>query len=48
VAGDIATQPLLGNARVTTYERARGRPADGKPIGVLAIHFDWEPQGRAP
>ena len=21
--------------------------ANGKPIGVLAIHFDWEPQARA-
>ena len=25
--------------------RAGGR-ADGAPIGVLAIHFDWEPQAR--
>ena len=24
-----------------------GGKADGKPIGVLAIHFDWEPQARA-
>ena len=21
--------------------------SNGKPIGVLAIHFDWEPQARA-
>jgi Methyl-accepting chemotaxis protein (MCP) signalling domain len=46
---DIAATPLLGGAPVATYVasvRAGGR-ADGKPIGVLAIHFDWEPQARA-
>jgi len=45
---DIAPQALLGNALVATYAasvRAGGR-ADGDPIGVLAIHFDWEPQAR--
>jgi hypothetical protein len=26
--------------------RAEGK-TNGKPIGVLAIHFDWEPQARA-
>ncbi|WP_213775452.1 methyl-accepting chemotaxis protein [Bradyrhizobium sp. dw_78] len=49
VAGDIESQPLLGNAQVATYcasVRAGGK-ANGKPIGVLAIHFDWEPQARA-
>ncbi len=37
------------DAQVATYcasVRAEGK-ADGKPIGVLAIHFDWEPQARA-
>ena len=24
-----------------------GGDARGKPIGVLAVHFDWEPQARA-
>jgi hypothetical protein len=46
---DIARASLLGGATVATYAasvRAGGR-ADGKPIGVLAIHFDWEPQARA-
>jgi hypothetical protein len=46
---DIARQSLLGDAQVATYAasvRAGGR-ADGKPAGVLAIHFDWEPQARA-
>lgn len=49
VAGDVECQPLLGNAQVATYcasVRAEGK-ANGAPIGVLAIHFDWEPQARA-
>jgi len=49
VAGDVECQPLLGNAQVATYcasVRAGGQ-AHGAPIGVLAIHFDWEPQARA-
>jgi Methyl-accepting chemotaxis protein (MCP) signalling domain len=49
VASDIECQPLLGNAQVATYcasVRADGK-AHGKPIGVLAVHFDWEPQARA-
>jgi hypothetical protein len=49
IAGDVERQPLLGDAQVATYcasVRADGK-ALGKPIGVLAIHFDWEPQARA-
>jgi hypothetical protein len=49
VAGDVESQPLLGNAQVATYcasVRADGK-AHGEPTGVLAIHFDWEPQARA-
>ena len=49
VAGDVECQPLLGNAQVATYcasVRAGGQ-SRGKPIGVLAIHFDWERQARA-
>jgi hypothetical protein len=49
VAGDVECQPLLGNAQVATYcasVRAQGK-ANGQPIGVLAVHFDWEPQARA-
>lgn len=45
VAGDVENQPLLGNAQVATY-CASGQP-HGAPIGVLAIHFDWERQARA-
>jgi hypothetical protein len=49
VAGDIERQPLLGNAPVATYCASvrEGGNAHGKPLGVLAIHFDWEAQARA-
>ena len=49
VAGDIERQPLLGNAQIATYCASvrEGGNANGKPIGVLAIHFDWETQARA-
>jgi hypothetical protein len=49
VAGDVECQSLLGNAQVATYCASvrEGGQAHGKPIGVLAIHFDWEPQARA-
>lgn len=49
VAGDVGTQPLLGNSQVATYCASvrEGGEARGRPLGVLAIHFDWEPQARA-
>jgi hypothetical protein len=49
VAGDVERQPLLGNAPVATYCASvrEGGNANGKPLGVLAIHFDWETQARA-
>lgn len=49
VAGDVECQPLLGNAQVATYCASvrTGGTANGQPTGVLAIHFDWEPQARA-
>ena len=49
VAGDVECQPLLGNAQVATYCASvrSGGKANGQPTGVLAIHFDWEPQARA-
>jgi hypothetical protein len=48
-AGDIERQPLLGGAPVATYCASvrEGGNANGKPLGVLAIHFDWETQARA-
>jgi hypothetical protein len=49
VAGDVERQPLLGNAPVATYcgSVREGGNANGKPLGILAIHFDWETQARA-
>src|SRR5882724_639119 len=49
VAGDVESQPLLGNAQVATYcasVRAGGK-ANAGASGILAIHFDWEAQARA-
>ena len=49
VAGDPRREDLMGDAQVTTYcatVRENGR-SDGRTLGVLAIHFDWEPQARA-
>jgi hypothetical protein len=49
VAGDVERQPMLGDAQVATYcasVRAKGQ-SRGKPLGILAIHFDWESQARA-
>ncbi len=46
---DIDTAPLLGGAQVATYVASirEGGEAHGRPLGVLAIHFDWEPQALA-
>ncbi|HEX8417103.1 MAG TPA: methyl-accepting chemotaxis protein, partial [Methylobacterium sp.] len=49
VAADVEGQGALGGAQVATYCASirAGGSATGKPLGVLAIHFDWEPQARA-
>jgi hypothetical protein len=49
VAGNVERSPQLGNAQVATYcasVRSQGR-SNGAPIGILAIHFDWEAQAKA-
>lgn len=49
VAADVRREAHLEGAQVATYAasvRADGR-ADGRVLGVLGIHFDWEPQARA-
>nr|WP_064503791.1 methyl-accepting chemotaxis protein [Methylobacterium platani] len=48
-AADIRAEPRLGDAQVATYCAGvrEGGEASGRPLGVLAIHFDWEPQARA-
>ncbi|MFT3997961.1 MAG: methyl-accepting chemotaxis protein [Asticcacaulis sp.] len=45
---DILSEPLLRGAQVASYAtgvRAGGR-ADGELLGVLGIHFDWQPQAE--
>ncbi len=47
-AEDVAVEPLLGSAQVATFAttvREGGSP-HGRALGVLAVHFDWEPQAR--
>lgn len=46
---DIASEPLLGGARIATYSAAirRAGEARGEPLGVLGVHFDWAPQAQA-
>ncbi|TNC16493.1 methyl-accepting chemotaxis protein [Methylobacterium terricola] len=48
-AADIRAEPRLGGAQVATYCASvrEGGEASGRPLGVLAIHFDWQPQARA-
>jgi Methyl-accepting chemotaxis protein (MCP) signalling domain len=48
-AADIRAEGRLGGAQVATYCASvrRDGEASGEPLGVLAIHFDWEPQARA-
>jgi len=43
---DISANPALDNALVATYATAirEGGEADGAPLGVLGIFFDWQPQ----
>jgi hypothetical protein len=46
---DVARCPGLGHAAVATYAAAvrEGGRVDGRPAGVLGIHFDWGPQAEA-
>ena len=45
---DIARNKLLNDALVATYAASirEGGKAKGRPLGVLAIHFDWGPQAQ--
>jgi hypothetical protein len=46
---DIACIPVLGHAPSATYSAAirEGGEATGRILGVLGIHFDWQPQAQA-
>ncbi|CAA7618603.1 methyl-accepting chemotaxis protein [Magnetospirillum sp. UT-4] len=43
---DVAAIPALDNSLVATYATAirEGGETNGRPIGVLGIFFDWQPQ----
>ncbi|MBL8572129.1 MAG: methyl-accepting chemotaxis protein [Hyphomicrobiaceae bacterium] len=45
---DIDQEHLLRGAQVATYATGvrEGGAANGRLIGVLAVHFDWEPQAQ--
>ncbi|SMH44281.1 methyl-accepting chemotaxis protein [Azospirillum agricola] len=47
--GDVARNRTLDDRVVATYATAirRGGEANGEPVGVLGIFFDWEPQAAA-
>ena len=49
VVADIAANPHLGHKPVATYAAAIRQDAkhNGRPLGVLGIHFDWGPQAEA-
>ncbi|WP_296598557.1 methyl-accepting chemotaxis protein [Phenylobacterium sp.] len=49
VACDVERAPLLNDAPVATYAAAirRGGTVNGEVVGVLGIHFDWQPQANA-
>ncbi|WP_238232193.1 MULTISPECIES: methyl-accepting chemotaxis protein [Methylobacterium] len=49
VAGEVHRQGHLDGAQVATYcaKVSADGMANGRPLGILAIHFDWEPQARA-
>jgi len=46
---DVACSGALAGAQVATYATAvrAGGTTHGSALGVLAVHFDWEPQARA-
>lgn len=49
VACDIERCVALADAPVATYATAirAGGEANGRPLGVLGVHFDWRPQAQA-
>lgn len=47
--GEVTAEPAMAGAEVATYVASVRENGDshGKPLGVLAIHFDWQPQAQA-
>ncbi len=46
---NVTRSPILANAQTATYAASvrENGAVNGRPIGLLAIHFDWEPQAKA-
>jgi hypothetical protein len=46
---DITTEPLLKGAQVATYVTGvrEGGRSEGRLLGILGVHFDWQPQAKA-
>jgi len=49
MAADIRSEPLLKGAQVATYATGvrEGGDANGRLLGVMGVHFDWQPQAMA-
>lgn len=49
VAADVGLERLLNSSQVATYVASvrEGGESRGRPLGLLAVHFDWEPQARS-
>lgn len=49
VVGEVEPSPLYDGAQVLTYATAvrDGGRADGRVLGVLGVHFDWQEQSRS-
>ncbi|MCJ2074099.1 methyl-accepting chemotaxis protein [Methylobacterium sp. E-016] len=49
VSANVRRESRLAGAQVATYAASvrEGGRSDGRVLGVLGIHFDWEPQARA-
>ena len=46
---NVCVERLVDNSQVATYAASvrEGGRANGNPVGVLGIHFDWKPQAEA-
>jgi C4-dicarboxylate-specific signal transduction histidine kinase len=47
--GEVSTDRALAGSQVATYAASIRRNGDSNapPLGVIAIHFDWQPQSQA-
>lgn len=49
VAADVGSEPALASAQVATYAASVRLDGETKgcTLGVMAVHFDWQPQAQA-